>query len=108
MNRFSRKRNSIIKNFSSRLVFLIFLLLFCVFLYGIAALNGSTREKQLESLKTAVNRSIVQCYAVEGTYPPSLDYLEQHYGLTYDKDDFYIDYISVGSNLMPDVVVLEK
>jgi len=108
MNRFGKKKNGFLKYISNKLVFLVFLALFIVFLYGISTLNSTTKEKQLESLETAVNRSIVQCYAVEGTYPPSLDYLETHYGLIYDKDEFFVDYISIGANLMPDVVVLEK
>ena len=43
---------------------------------------------------------------MEGFYPPSLEYLEEHYGLTYDKERYRIDYQPVGSNLMPDMAVL--
>lgn len=39
-------------------------------------------------------------------YPPSLKYLEEHYGLTYDRGRFLIDYQSVGANLMPEVTIL--
>lgn len=62
--------------------------------------------KQQESLETALSRSIAQCYAVEGMYPPSLNYLKEHYGLTYDESKFLIDYQSIGANLMPEVVIL--
>jgi len=51
---------------------------------------------------------ISQCYAVEGCYPPSLEYLEQHYGLLYDEDSFFIDYEYYGSNLLPEVTVLRR
>ena len=66
----------------------------------------TTAAKQLESLETALSRSIAQCYSVEGMYPPSLKYLEEHYGLTYDRGKFLIDYQSVGANLMPEVTIL--
>ena len=48
----------------------------------------------------------MQCYALEGTYPPNLQYLEEHYGLTYDKKRFYVDYLAIGSNFFPDVTVI--
>ena len=63
------------------------------------------------SLKNRINPgsiSIVNCYCVEGTYPPSLSYLTEHYGLTYDKDLFFVDYQAIGSNIFPDVTVIRK
>ena len=37
-----------------------------------------------------------------------LDYLKEHYGLTYDETRYIVNYEVMGSNLMPDVTVLEK
>jgi hypothetical protein len=45
---------------------------------------------------------------VEGTYPPSLEYLKEHYGLIYDEESYYIDYTAIGSNIMPDVTILPR
>ena len=59
-------------------------------------------------LEAALNRSITHCYAIEGTYPESLEYLTKNYGLTYDEDKFYIDYQPLGADIMPDVTVIEK
>ena len=75
---------------------------------GIGSVGESTLSKQQESLETALEHSISQCYAVEGCYPPSLEYLEQHYGLLYDEDSFFIDYEYYGSNLLPEVTVLRR
>ena len=47
-------------------------------------------------------------YAMEGAYPESLEYLKEHYGLNYDETRYIINYEVMGSNLMPDVMVLEK
>ncbi|MFG6358187.1 MAG: hypothetical protein K1W26_15430 [Acetatifactor sp.] len=82
-------------------VFILFL-----FLRGVQSVSDTTAAKQQESLETALNRSIAQCYAVEGMYPPSLRYIREHYGLTYDESKFVIDYRCEGSNLMPEVMVL--
>ena len=99
-------------SFGRKLIYLLpvlaFLILFVLFIQGIGSVNDSTLNKQQESLETALERSISQCYAVEGSYPPSLEYLEQHYGLLYDEDSFFIDYEYYGSNLLPEVTVLRR
>lgn len=76
------------------------------FIGGVQSVSDTTVAKQQESLETALSRSVIQCYAVEGMYPPSLNYLKEHYGLTYDEKKFMVDYQSVGSNLMPEITVL--
>ncbi len=87
----------------------LFILLICVaaaFFIGVVRIERSTIDKQQESLETALERDIIQCYCLEGTYPPSLDYLKNHYGLTYDEDYFFVDYRPIASNLYPDVTIL--
>lgn len=83
----------------------VFLLIFWLLLNSI---RQSTIERQQESLENAINRDIIHCYALEGYYPPSLSYMEEHYGLTYDKDLFFVDYQPIGSNIRPDVTILVK
>ena len=104
MNRFEQKSMS----FGRKLVYLLPVLAFVLFLQGIGSVSESTLTKQQESLETALGRSISQCYAVEGCYPPSLEYLEQHYGLLYDENSFFVDYEYYGSNLLPEVTVLRR
>ncbi len=90
----------------NRIMLLLFVLLICVFLWAVSAMGASNVSRERENLEQAINRCIVQCYALEGTYPPSLSYMKEHYGLTYDEDLFYVDYTSIGSNLWPDVTIL--
>ena len=108
MNRFEQKNRSLWQKLIYLLPILAFIVLFVLFLQGIGSVSESTLNKQQESLETALERSISQCYAVEGSYPPSLEYLEQHYGLLYDEDSFFIDYEYYGSNLLPEVTVLRR
>ncbi len=77
-----------------------------IFFLGVNSISKVNIDKQEESLRSAMERDIVQCYSLEGVYPPSLEYLETHYGLVYDKDLFFIDYRPVASNIYPDVTVL--
>ena len=108
MNRFEHSEPSVVRRFAFWLPIAAFVLLFVLFLSGIRGLSDTTAAKQKESLETALSRSIAQCYAVEGVYPEYLDYLKEHYGLTYDEETFLVDYVSYGSNLRPEVTVLRK
>lgn len=107
-NRFEQSSPGIWHRLSFLLSTAAFLILLLLFLGGIRSVSDTTAAKQLESLQTALSRSIAQCYAVEGMYPPDLQYLKDHYGLTYDEADFLVDYEAYGSNLMPEVTVLRK
>ena len=108
-NRFERKDNQI-PQISDRVYKLISILIFVsiavLFFFAVDATGKSSISKQQESLENALSRDIVQCYAIEGRYPPNLEYLEDHYGLTYDKTTFYVDYMPIASNLYPDVTVI--
>lgn len=86
----------------------VFLVVLSVFVQGITSLSEGTRKRQKESLENAVMRDVTYCYTVEGAYPESLEYLEEHYGLTYDEDLFFVDYRISGANIYPDITVIEK
>lgn len=90
------------------LSYLAYIILFILFLKCVSSFGNVTIDRQEESLSAALNRDIIHCYAVEGFYPPSLDYIETHYGLTYDKELFYIDYQPIGSNIMPNITIIRK
>ena len=108
MNRFEEKK-SIFKRINMSFVSLIiFIGLFVIFFFAVNNLSSDTMDRKEESLKNAVNRGIVSCYALEGTYPPGLDYLKEHYGLTYDEDLFFVDYQAIGSNIFPDVTIIRR
>lgn len=105
-NRFTTRREHLSRMPQIRIIYIICPLLLVVFLLSLSSIRNSTLEKQQESLETALARDITHCYAVEGFYPPSLSYMEEHYGLTYDKDLFFVDYQPIGANIRPDVTVI--
>lgn len=86
----------------------LFIGVFLIFVFALGNISGDTLDRQEESLQSAINRGIVSCYCVEGTYPPSLSYLKEHYGLIYDEDSFFVDYRPIGSNIFPDVTIIRK
>lgn len=108
MNRFEQTRIPFSKIFSVLYTLISFSALLVLFLLGIRSLNETSYEKHQESLENALNRSVAQCYAVEGVYPPSLEYIIEHYGLIYDRDTFIVDYNYYGGNLLPEITVLRK
>ncbi|WP_029230689.1 hypothetical protein [Butyrivibrio sp. VCB2006] len=108
-NRFESKNNQVfrISDRAYRLISIaIFLCIAVLFFFAVDATGKSSISKEQESLESALARDIVQCYAIEGRYPPNLEYLEQHYGLTYDKSTFFVDYMPIAANLYPDVTVI--
>ncbi|MBQ2301994.1 MAG: hypothetical protein II254_01970 [Oscillospiraceae bacterium] len=81
--------------------------LFC-FLYGITNLSEGNSEEGKRRLEDALRRAAVACYASEGIYPPSWNYLEEHYGVQIDHSRYVVSYTVFAENLMPDITVLEK
>lgn len=73
---------------------------------GTGRLSSRLAKEEMENLQKAVQRSIVQCYALEGQYPPSIAYLEEHYGLQIEKDKYLVDYNNFASNVMPQATVI--
>lgn len=110
MNRFTQKKASshLLRRFITAAA--VFCCVAAGLLFASSKVQRTADDSQIESLRLAIIRSAVHCYAMEGTYPESLDYIRQHYGVSWDADKYLVDYEITGSNLMPDVTVfpLEK
>jgi hypothetical protein len=91
------------KNYLFSLV--TFLVVLGIFIYGLGLLSQKSIAEGAETLERALVRSSVQCYAIEGRYPPSVQYLEDHYGIQIDSDKYVVFYEGFASNLMPDITV---
>ena len=76
-----------------------------LFLLGTRGISSKTEAEQLSVLKQAIQRASIQCYAIEGRYPPSVEYLEEHYGLSIDREKYHVFYDGWASNIMPDITV---
>ena len=79
----------------------------CVFFAGTRS-AGDMDEETAVAIKDAVRRSALQCYVVEGIYPPDLAYLQDNYGLQVNTSDYYVVYEAFASNVPPTINVLRK
>ena len=102
-----KRQNSIVSILGKLVKILIIFAILFIFFLGIDEISSGNIERQQASLQEAVDRDIVQCYSLEGIYPPSLEYMEEHYGLIYDKKLFFIDYRPVASNIYPEVTIIQ-
>lgn len=97
----SAARNTILSVF-------VFLFILSLFWYGFSRTSDSNDEQSLEVMRSAVQKSIVNCYAIEGVYPPNIKYLEDHYGIVINHDKYVVQYELAGSNVMPSVNIIPK
>ena len=78
-----------------------------LFWIGTESLSTGSVKRQRESLSDALSRDVVYCYAMTGRYPESLEYIKQNYGLLYNEELFYVDYQVRGSNILPDMTIID-
>ena len=76
------------------------------FVTGSLSFSGKAEAEGEETLRSAIARAVVQCYAIEGRYPPSVEYLEENYGIQIDRERYYVFYEGFASNVMPDITVI--
>ena len=82
-----------------------------VFACFFGALSNLESDQQMEGkaqLEEVLRRTAAACYAAEGAYPPDLAYMCSNYGVQYDEERYTVEYQMIASNLMPDIVVLDR
>ena len=91
-----------------KIISVLIAILLIVYMY-IAVDNAHERSdwEGYKILADAIIRSAVQCYAIEGFYPPVLN-LENNYGLLVDHDKYFVSYRVFASNIIPEVDVFIK
>ena len=91
--------------FARRLV--LTLAVFAVLFVGVYMLvnkvGSASGSAETELVRDAVRSAVLTCYAVEGAYPASIDYLKDHYGLAYNEDAYMVMYDSFATNIMPTI-----
>lgn len=87
---------------------LVLLVVAACFLAGVSRLETQHQALGKQQLEQTLRRTAVSCYASEGFYPPSVEYMQTHYGLQFEEENYVIRYERFASNLMPDITVLER
>ena len=83
----------------------VFALLVGFFLISLLTTTQRNDAHEREMMSDALRRAIVTCYAVEGKYPPSLEYLSENYGVYVDETRYAVFYDVFAENVMPTVTV---
>lgn len=87
---------------------LFFLLLLLAVLFGLRNADEALDAHGQRLAEEAVRRAAVSCYALEGAYPESYEYLKAHYGLQINEELYGVSYVVFASNLMPDISVVKR
>lgn len=90
------------------LMALLFVLaLFCLG-KAVGRLESGQQGESLRQLDQAIRKATLTCYATEGVYPPTIDYLKENYGIQIDESRYTVFYEIFGDNIMPDITVMER
>ena len=83
------------------------LVLFCL---SVIVINGAEEKiiyKQAELVESSIQSAAVNAYAVDGRYP-TLDEIENIYGVNIDRESFTVEYSAFASNVFPYINVTIK
>jgi len=79
-----------------------------VFTAGVGHAASSRQDEGVRIAKESIMRAAVSCYAIEGSYPYSFEYIKRHYRVLVNEDVYAVDYRPIGSNIMPGVTVTRR
>jgi hypothetical protein len=71
-------------------------------------IGADRSEEGRQQLERALRRAALACYATEGFYPPTLEYMQDHYGVQINEELYIVHYMVEAENMMPDITVLER
>ncbi|MCL2391497.1 MAG: hypothetical protein FWC66_02665 [Oscillospiraceae bacterium] len=78
-----------------------------VIVYGLHQTEQSGRAEAKRVLEDSIRRAVVTAYAIEGRYPESIAYIEEHFEIHIDWSRFIVHYHIFASNVFPDIAVIE-
>lgn len=101
------KRNRI-ANWGLWLGILAFIAAVLLFVLAFSRLTSRNSAREEALVEDAIRRAAVTCYAVEGRYPESLDYLLENYGVVVDRSRYAVRYEAFAVNFMPSILVVRR
>ena len=104
-NAFAKKKHSHSALRELGLPILFFSALMLLLSWGLNSITTTTQTERLKAAEQSLRRAAVQCYAIEGQYPKSIEYMEKNYGLVLDREQYVYHYQGVGANLIPQISV---
>lgn len=75
---------------------------------GLSNASSASEEERLAQVRQSVENGVTLCYAVEGAYPESLEYLTESYGVVFGEDKYLVHYECFAANVRPTVTVIRR
>ena len=96
------------QNISGRIILIVIIILALAAAITAFALSGSREIKEdgAAAIRQMIEKTALQCYVVEGNYPSTVEYLEEHYGIQINRNEYLVIYEAFASNLPPTVRVM--
>lgn len=79
-----------------------------ILLVSAGNVSEGQQEESMKQMEDTIQKAVLNCYAIEGNYPPTIEYVEQHYGLQIDHDRYNVFYEIFAQNIMPEITVVEN
>jgi hypothetical protein len=89
---------------------ILVLIIGAVFFYNIFSMmkfGEGYAKKSVDGVRAVIDKALVQCYALEGSYPTDLKYVSR-YGVIFDDSRYIYHYEWYGSNMRPNVIIIER
>lgn len=93
----------------SALLLIVFSAVYLSIIYqGMGNFQKNTNDQSLKTIEKAIEKAAVLCYSIEGSYPPDVKYLKDHYGVIIDESKYFYYYEVDGANIMPKITVFKR
>jgi len=76
--------------------------------YGVHGAAADSGRRQQELTLRAIRRAADECFAVEGHYPPNIDYLYENYHVRVDTDKYVVIYDIFAPDVRPSVMLVSR
>jgi len=99
----------LIKSLGSQSIITI-IIIFIIVLVSFQAVDKISKNDgdRSAAIEKVIMRAAVQCYALEGSYPPNIEYLTENYGIIVDENQYFYFYDTNGANIAPNIEVIKK
>lgn len=102
------KRFSLRRVLSAALPIAVFMIMLVWLVSGVLNADSVVDAKELEEIKNTIENGVTICYAIEGVYPESMQYLTENYGVVVDSSKYIVHYESVAANIRPTITIIER
>lgn len=94
--------------FQILIVPVLFIVCLCFVLTAVGNVETGQKQESEKRVEDTIKKAVVNCYAIEGRYPATLEYVEEYYGLQINRDRYAVFYEVFADNIMPEITVLSK